>query len=582
MLGAHPLWRRLAIGLLAVACGLAVRLAAEPVMGPTLPFVTLYPAVMLAAIFGGASAGVTAVVASIAYAIWFLTARELPMGLPDAAGRAMGIALFVLGCGLLVGVAHFVRKTAATARATQGRLEAALNASRVGTWRWDVARDILEWDEPLALMYGLTLDQAPRTSAQFFALVHEQDRSRVHGLVAGMLKHGGAIEFEFRVQRPDGALQWIFDRSRAERDSAGRPQCVVGACLDITERKRAEEENAHLAAVVAASRDAIVSFDISGAVRSWNHGAEVLFGESREAVANRRAAELPCLPSGTAAAVERGLRGETSNFDGRGVGADGEPLHATVITTPMLDARGERRGVSCIVRDDGARHAAMEAQKLLVRELHHRVRNTLGTVQALISSTARTAESAAHLRDSLGARVRALARTHDLVTLGVHQRASVRDLLWLELEAFADPPERIALDGPRFDLDSAQAFNLAMAAHELTTNAAKYGALSAPAGEVSVTWRLEREGGGASLAFDWRERGGPPVGDTPRKGFGMSLLRRLFPRPGELEIEMAPQGLRCRFQMALPAGDAASPDAEQGPASAASVESSHWEDQTIK
>ena len=121
------------------------------------------------------------------------------------------------------------------------RLLAALKASRAGTWRWDIATDSVAWDEALSEVYGLPHAMAPRTSAEFLALVHPDDRQRTQNLLSALLQRGSEIEYEFRAV-VGGQVVWIDDRSSLVRDAEGQPAYMTGACLDITARKRAEEE----------------------------------------------------------------------------------------------------------------------------------------------------------------------------------------------------------------------------------------------------------------------------------------------------------------------------------------------------
>lgn len=124
--------------------------------------------------------------------------------------------------------------------ALQERLLAALHASETGTWKWDIAEDRVQWDEPLARVYGLDFAHAPKTAGDFLALVHPDDRQRVWAVVERSLKQQIDPDHEFRIVRPDGSVRWIYDRSRVIRDAAGKPLYIIGACLDITKRKRFE------------------------------------------------------------------------------------------------------------------------------------------------------------------------------------------------------------------------------------------------------------------------------------------------------------------------------------------------------
>jgi PAS domain S-box-containing protein len=126
-------------------------------------------------------------------------------------------------------------------RSENERLVAALKASRAGTWRWDVAADRVDWDEALSAVYGLPHAEAPRTSGEFFQLIHPDDRERAGRLLGDLLESGNEIEYEFRAVVGD-RIVWIYDRSTLVRDAEGRPSYMTGACLDVTARKQIEEE----------------------------------------------------------------------------------------------------------------------------------------------------------------------------------------------------------------------------------------------------------------------------------------------------------------------------------------------------
>jgi PAS domain S-box-containing protein len=132
-----------------------------------------------------------------------------------------------------------VPRTQAELEQTNERLMAALKASRCGTWRWDIAEDRVLWDEALLGVFGV--DKAPATVAAFAQLIHPDDRDRIFGAVQACLAGGSEIEYEFRTHA-SGRERWIYDRSTVTRDGQGRPLYMTGACFDITDRKRVEQE----------------------------------------------------------------------------------------------------------------------------------------------------------------------------------------------------------------------------------------------------------------------------------------------------------------------------------------------------
>ncbi|MDI6028165.1 sensor histidine kinase [Corticibacterium sp. UT-5YL-CI-8] len=191
-------------------------------------------------------------------------------------------------------------------------------------------------------------------------------------------------------------------------------------------------------------------------------------------------------------------------------------------------------------------------QRLLIRELHHRVKNTLANVQAVLGATARSSTSIDELYKSFSARVQSLARTHSFLTDDYWQTASLEDLLKAEL-AHYDDRGRVRLDGPKVSLNADQAVPLGMAFHELATNSSKYGALSGSAGVLEVEWSTTSDGENERLSFVWKERGGPPVVAPTRKGFGSILFERVLAVQLEAEINMnfLPAGLEIALSLPL-------------------------------
>jgi two-component sensor histidine kinase len=161
-------------------------------------------------------------------------------------------------------------------------------------------------------------------------------------------------------------------------------------------------------------------------------------------------------------------------------------------------------------REIDERKQAQAQQSLLIRELHHRVKNTLATVQAVVGATARSTSSIDDFYKAFVGRIISLANTHSLLTEAVWQTASLREILEKELSPYNDDTgERVAFDGPAVELPSEAAVPIGMAIHELTTNAAKYGALSVDAGRVVVSWTAQPEEEGTRLRLTWQEHSGP-------------------------------------------------------------------------
>lgn len=185
-----------------------------------------------------------------------------------------------------------------------------------------------------------------------------------------------------------------------------------------------------------------------------------------------------------------------------------------------------------------------ERRQLLNRELAHRIRNTLAIVESVIS---RTLRDQPELRVKLHDRIAALAVTNDLLIKTGWRGAGIRQILAGEFAPY--DAARFALDGDDFECPAELATVLALAFHELTTNAAKYGALSTPQGGVALSWTRH----GERVAFEWTESDGPPPAASRREGFGTTLLRKgLRQFDGMVEMRFLPSGLNCRFSLAVP------------------------------
>lgn len=132
-------------------------------------------------------------------------------------------------------------QTVAFASAEHERLIAALKASRSGTWRWTIASDVVEWDEALCEVYGISPERAPKNSADFLAFIHPDDRERAWANIRACVEEGVDADYQFRTT-VNGEIRWIYDRSALVRDSAGAPAYMLGACLDVTELHQAREQ----------------------------------------------------------------------------------------------------------------------------------------------------------------------------------------------------------------------------------------------------------------------------------------------------------------------------------------------------
>jgi two-component sensor histidine kinase len=229
------------------------------------------------------------------------------------------------------------------------------------------------------------------------------------------------------------------------------------------------------------------------------------------------------------------------------------PFHPRTLVSVVrsaLRARRRQREAEAFLAE---RERTEQRQALLIRELHHRVKNTLATVQALVGSTARSTNTVDEFYHAFSDRIVSLAKTHSLLTEDYWQMASLREILENELGPYDDESRgRIRLSGPPLELSADLAVPTGMAIHELTTNAVKHGALSVPDGRVEVAWEVKALENGRRLHLEWIERDGPLVAEPTRRGFGSTLLQRVLTAQVQAQIDIDYQPTGLRFTMDAP------------------------------
>ena len=242
----------------------------------------------------------------------------------------------------------------------------------------------------------------------------------------------------------------------------------------------------------------------------------------------------------------------------RVVGADGGVRWVNVRGRALGHSGRRPRRMVGVVFDVTERQEAFAAvadserrQRALIDELNHRVKNKLAAVQSISRQSAKRASSLDDFRDLFEARLVALSQTHNALTHSAWQHARLGELLRQQVAPY--PPEQVRLEGEEVDLAPREALALGMVFHELATNAAKYGALSTPAGSVQVTWSVTPGDLGPELVLEWTETGGPPVSPPTRRGFGTRMVQGSL--VGELggaaSLVFDPDGFRCRLMAPL-------------------------------
>jgi PAS domain S-box-containing protein len=227
---------------------------------------------------------------------------------------------------------------------------------------------------------------------------------------------------------------------------------------------------------------------------------------------------------------------------------DGHLYPVAFTASPLQDDASNTVGTIIEVRDTSAEKAAEQRQRLLINELNHRVKNTLAMVQAIAFQTFKNADDPDQARAAFDGRIAALARAHDLLTRRTWASATLRNTVEEALAGYSADP-RVTIQGPDLLLPPETAVSLAMAMHELITNAVKFGSLSSPSGAVAIHWTV-----GDRLRITWDESGGPPVSEPETTGFGSRLVQRGLARDlgGQVTMDFRPQGLVCLVEAPVP------------------------------
>jgi PAS domain S-box-containing protein len=476
---------------------------------------------------------------------WFLMRAEMELGLDRRPSRTVGVILDITDR----------RQNEESLREREEELRTALEAGSLAIFDLDHMTGEVSATPRLNEFYGypaghrLTIDDI---RARF----HPDDVEEILQTSRLLQEDVSVRQFDWplRLLMPDGSDRWIHGRGEYIRDEAGRVIRSRGVVMDVTQQKQAEEANARLAAIVASSPDAIISFDATGKrIVTWNKGAEALFGYTEDEAIGQPVNLLVPPDPVSGAKVKSGAFEETIargdiRLETKRRRKDGTLLDVSVLASRMMDASGRVIGAAAIFRDITERKLWEEHQRLLINELNHRVKNTLATVQSVTSQTLRNSRTTEEAQRGVEERLIALSRAHNILTDENWEGASLRVIVMGAIAAYRHEGEnRVQVSGPDVRLSPQMALALAMALHELATNAVKYGALSNKLGEIGITWALSLGADGPHLHLTWTERGGPLVVVPTRRGFGTRLIERSLAQElqGRVQLAFEPAGLMC-------------------------------------
>ena len=451
---------------------------------------------------------------------------------------------------------------------TQEQLRLAVDATATGIFDYDLVADDLVWDARTKSFFGLAPDAHVDLDV-YLARVHPADRDQATEAVNAALDPAGTGTYDiaYRTVAPeDGTERWVSAKGQTLFEN-GRPIRLIGTARDITANRRAEEalrdaeERYRLAA--RATNDAIWDWDLVTNHVLWNEALLTAHGHAPDAVDPTGDWWIAHIHPDDRARVERSIH---AVIDGGGTAwtdeyrfrrADGS--YADILDRGNVIRDGDGKPIRMIgaMFDISERKRAEEHQRLLTGELQHRVKNTLAMVQAIAAQTFRNVGGTEEAREAFSARLISLGRAHDILTQASWTEAPIAEVVEGALSVHrGGTASRIRASGPNVPLAAKAALALALALHELATNAAKYGALSNEAGSVDLRWHVVHEDEAPRFSLTWSEQGGPPILAQPtRRGFGSRLIERSFAAEvgGEVRMTYAPTGLNCRLEAPLAA-----------------------------
>lgn len=480
-----------------------------------------------------------------------------------ASGTAASDALPIMVAGLLVAaglafVSARLLASQALLRENEERLRAVAEHIPGVIYSYESAPG-----KPRSLIYlgpGLDLIIGPKSAARveadfdlLFELLHPEDRPAVKAAAERGLRDGGTVDCEARLRTDDGSWRWVRSLSRPLHVDKERTRWHI-VLIDITEHRRTvdalrESEDRYRRLVesspigVLIHREDRFQFANPAAVRLLGYDrAEEVVGrsvydlvpaEKRETV-RQRIARLDGLSKPIRYADERLLR------------RDGTELNVEIIANTIQFAGGAARQI--LFLDMTEQRQAEQRQQLLMRELDHRVKNNLASVLALLDQTAASTRDIGEFRSKFAARVKAMARTHEMLARAKWSGVDLADLTRLSIAPYiVDQSHRVSINGCPVTVRPRPALPVALAFHELATNAIKHGSLATPEGRIAVTWARV----GARVSIEWSETDGPPAPPPEHFGTGLRLVRGLieFELGGTVNFRFAPPGLVCTISL---------------------------------
>jgi PAS domain S-box-containing protein len=440
------------------------------------------------------------------------------------------------------------RATEEALRDSEERLRLVRRATGLGMYEVDWVARRRYWSPELRTILRVPADLDINSDADLLERIIPNDmRTRFREKLQASLQpeSGGDYEDEHRITRFDGTTGWILLRGKtffSEGPDGRRPARSIGLIVDISDRKRGEEANALLASTVLSSNDAIFSIDPDLTIKTWNGGAERLYGYSA-AEAIGQSLKMICpeeMQDEQKGLYAQTMGGEPVLLETVRRHKDGRLIPVGISGSPIFAADGRVIGVAAVHRDMTENREYKEHLGFTLRELSHRTKNLLAVVQGLARMIARRSDGIDEFEVRFNGCVQALSYSHDLLVQHDWQGATLEELLRVQLAPFG---------GLEVYLTPQSTQSLGLIMHELATNATKHGALSTPAGSVAIGWTRDPQDHGVELI--WQEHGGPRVAPPQHKGFGQVVFERIGASlDGDIATDFRPEGFVCTVTIA--------------------------------
>jgi PAS domain S-box-containing protein len=449
------------------------------------------------------------------------------------------------------------KKTEAVLKESENRLADALVAGQVMAFEWDARTR----DSRRSHNAALIIDESAAGVTQFLTRVHAEDREGFKAAIRGLRPERPSYTFNFRFGCSNGSQVWLEETAKAEFDEKGKLLRIKGLTRNISDRKRAEnalaERNLQLSLAGKAALVGSYSYDFDTDVMHVSEGYVALHGlpegTTETTRSEWRSRAHPEDVDRVAECRKDAFRKRTSEYDieYRIIRSDSTLRWIESRSLILYNRHGKPQRVVGVNIDVTERKRTEDRQRILVAELDHRVKNLLSTISAVAAHTMDASSSMQHFVAALDGRIRSMALTHELLSGHRWQGIPLRQLLERELAPYVTQ-SNTDIKGPDVLLSAEAGQTVAMVVHELTTNAAKYGALSRREGLVLVRWQWPFNGRGAEqLSIEWKEMGGPPVDARHKSSYGSSVITDLIPYElgGTADLLFAPAGLRCRLNI---------------------------------